>query len=206
MSRDPDEFPRLGVIGSGEGTNFEALAHAVQSGELEANIALVISDVADAGILTKALSRGIRAEFVDPGPFKTKMSDEAQQRMADLLVTAGADFVICAGFMRRLKEPVLRAFAGRILNIHPSLLPEFPGRDAVARALAAGVRETGCTVHLVTDEIDSGEILVQEKVPVLPGDTHAALLARVHAAEHRLYPKAIADYVRRMTSSPGAGV
>jgi phosphoribosylglycinamide formyltransferase-1 len=200
--RSPHGRVRLGILGSGEGTNFEALAAAVERGELAAELALVISDVTDAGILTKAGARGVPARFIDPGPFKTKMSDEAQVELAARLMEAGVEYVICAGFMRRLKEPVLRAFPRRILNIHPSLLPSFPGRDAVALALAAGATETGCTVHLVNEEIDSGDILAQEKVPIMPGDTHATLLARVHAAEHRLYPRAIAEYVKALKPHP----
>ncbi len=190
--------PRLGVIGSGAGSNMGALAAAMERGEVHAEIVLVISDVADAGILTKARAQSIAAHFVDPGPFKNRLSDEAQEKMAALLKEARVDFVICAGFMRRLKEPVLLAFPQRILNVHPSLLPQFPGRDAVGQALAAGVPETGCTVHLVNEEIDSGDILAQAKVPVLPDDTHAALTQRVNAAEHVLYPKAVAEYFREM--------
>jgi phosphoribosylglycinamide formyltransferase-1 len=100
--------------------------------------------------------------------------------------------------MRRLKEPVLQAFPGRILNIHPSLLPQFRGRDAIGQALAAGVAETGCTVHIVTADVDDGEILAQDKVPVLPGDDHASLLARVHEAEHRLYPATVQEFLARV--------
>ena len=187
---------RLGVLGSGAGSNYAALAEAVERGELAAEFVIVISDVADAGLLKKAEARGVPAVFVDPGPWQTKMSDSAQEEMARRLVEAGAEFVVCAGFMRRLKEPVLKAYPARILNIHPSLLPQFPGRDAIGQALAAGVAETGCTVHLVNEEIDSGDILAQEKVPVLPGDTHTTLVARVNAAEHRLYPRAIAAFVK----------
>lgn len=188
---------RLGVIGSGQGSNFEALAAAIDHGELDAEVSLVLSDVEDSGILKKARDRGIPAHFVDPGPFRTKLSDDAQERLAELFLAARVDFVICAGFMRRLKAPVLQAYSNRILNVHPSLLPQFPGRDAVSQALAAGVAESGCTVHLVNEEIDSGEIIGQARVPVLPDDSHATLLARINAAEHLLYPKMIAAYVRR---------
>lgn len=187
---------RLGVLGSGAGTNYTALAVAIDRGELEAEIVIVISDVADAPILTKSRERETPAVFIDPGPWKTKMSDTAQVEMARRLVEAGVEFVICAGFMRRLKDPVLHAFPNRILNIHPSLLPQFPGRDAVGQALAAGATETGCTVHLVNEEIDSGDILAQQRVAVRPGDTYALLLDRVNAAEHRLYPRTIAAYLK----------
>jgi phosphoribosylglycinamide formyltransferase-1 len=126
------------------------------------------------------------------------MDEAAQERLAEMLTAARVDLVICAGFMRRLKKPVLRAFPGRILNIHPSLLPQFAGRDAIGMALAAGVNETGCTVHLVNEEIDSGDVLAQARVPVLPGDTHATLLARVHAAEHAVYARVIGEYAREV--------
>ncbi|HEX2747027.1 MAG TPA: phosphoribosylglycinamide formyltransferase [Verrucomicrobiales bacterium] len=193
---------RLGVLGSGAGSNYDALAKAVERGELDAEFVIVISDVADAGLLSKARARNTPAIFVDPGLFQTKLSDAAQEEMGRHLVEAGAEYVVCAGFMRRLKEPVLNAFPGRILNIHPSLLPQFPGRDAISQALAAGVTETGCTVHLVNEEIDAGDILAQEKVAVLPEDTRETLLAKVNAAEHRLYPGAIAAYVKSRTIQP----
>jgi phosphoribosylglycinamide formyltransferase-1 len=187
-------IPRLGIIGSGEGTNFAALAGAIARGELAAEIVVVISDMERSGILEKARAAGVAAHFLDPGPWKTKMDDAAQVRMAELLVEARVDLVICAGFMRRLKEPVLSAFPRRILNIHPSLLPAFAGRDAIGMALAAGVKETGCTVHLVNEEIDAGDVLGQARVPVLEGDTRESLLARVNAAEHGLYARAIGQY------------
>ncbi len=193
-------IPRLGIIGSGAGTNFAALARAVADGTLPAEIVTVISDVASSGVLDKARALGLPAHFLDPGPWRTKLDDAAQVRLAGMLRDAGADLVICAGFMRRLKEPVLRAFPRRILNIHPSLLPQFAGRDAVGMALEAGVTGTGCTVHLVDEGIDSGEVLGQARVPVLPDDTHASLLRRIHEAEHALYPQAIRDYWRRLTA------
>jgi phosphoribosylglycinamide formyltransferase-1 len=190
---------RLGVLGSGAGTNFTALAEAIQRGELEAEIAVVISDVVNAPLLEKARERKIPAVFIDPGPFQTKFGDPAQAELVRCLIGAQVDCVICAGFMRRLKDPVLKAFPNRILNVHPSLLPQFAGRDGIGQALTAGVAETGCTVHLVNEEIDAGDILAQEKVPILPGDTHATLLARVHAAEHRLYPRTIGAYLRKLS-------
>lgn len=191
---------RLGILGSGEGTNFSAIAGAITNGRLNAEIVLVVSDNPGAGILHRARALGVAALFVDPGPYKTMLGDAAQQELADRFLEAGVDCVICAGFMRRLKEPVLRAFPQRILNVHPSLLPQFAGRDAVGDALAAGVAETGCTVHLVDENIDAGEIIAQRKVPVLPGDTRESLLKRVHAAEHEIYPDAIAAWCRAATA------
>ena len=193
--------PRLGIIGSGEGTNFSAIAAAIARGELAATIAIVISDVPGSGILTKARALGLPAHFLDPGPWKTRLDDSAQQQLANELLAARTDLVICAGFMRRLKEPVLRVFPRRIVNVHPSLLPQFAGCDAIGMALDAGVSETGCTVHLVNEDIDSGEVLAQSRVPVLPGDTRATLLARVHEAEHALYPRAIGEYALRYSSA-----
>ena len=132
--------PRLGVIGSGAGSNMGALAAAMERGEVHAEIVLVISDVADAGILTKARSQNIAAHFVDPGPYKNRLSDEAQEKMAALLKEARVDFVICAGFMRRLKEPVLLAFPQRILNVHHCCL-SFPGGMRSVRRWRPGFRK-----------------------------------------------------------------
>jgi phosphoribosylglycinamide formyltransferase-1 len=195
------EIPRLGIIGSGEGTNFAAVARAVAAGTLRAEIVTVISEVQNSGILTKARALGLPAHYLDPGPWKTKLDDAAQVLLAEMLQEACVDLVICAGFMRRLKEPVLRAFPARILNIHPSLLPQFAGRDAIGMALEAGVSETGCTVHLVDEGIDSGDVLAQARVTVLPGDTPASLLARVHEAEHALYPQTIGIYWARLSGT-----
>jgi phosphoribosylglycinamide formyltransferase 1 len=181
-------LPRLAVLGSGAGSNFVAVADAIAAGTLRAEIALVVSDVATAGILKHATDRGLPQVFLDPGPYQNRLGDEAQLELGRLLHEVRADAVICAGFMRRLKAPVLTEWAGRIINIHPSLLPQFPGRDAIPQALAAGVSVTGCTVHLVTEEIDAGEILAQSEVPILPGDTKETLTPRINAAERALYP------------------
>lgn len=191
--------PRLGILGSGEGTNFAALAGSIARGELRAEIAIVISDAEGSGILKKARALGLPTQFLHPGEGRTRLDDSAQQQLADVLREARVDLVICAGFMRRLKEPVLRAFPRRILNIHPSLLPQFAGRDAISMALDAGVSETGCTVHLVDEGIDSGEVLAQSRVPILPGDTRESLLARINQAEHALYPGAIQGYWQRLS-------
>ncbi|MGI8601409.1 MAG: phosphoribosylglycinamide formyltransferase [Verrucomicrobiales bacterium] len=191
---------RLGVLGSGRGSNFEAILKAIADGILDAEVALVISDVESARILEIARAAGIPAVFVDPGPFSTKLADAAQLEISDRLRDAGVDLVALAGFMRRLKEPVLSTFAGRILNIHPSLLPAFPGRDAWQQALNSGVAETGTTVHLVTADIDAGPILGQEKVPISAGDTVESLRQKVSQAEHRLYPRVIAAYGARLCS------
>ena len=179
---------KLGVLGSGKGSNFRAIADAIARGELAAEVRVVIADVASAGILELARARGLRAEFVEPGRFKTKLEPEAEQRVVELLQSSGVEWVVLAGYMRMLKPPLLAAFPRRIINIHPSLLPAFPGLEAWRQALAAGVRETGCTVHYVDAGMDTGEVLAQRAVPVLPGDTPETLHARIQVAEHALYP------------------
>jgi phosphoribosylglycinamide formyltransferase-1 len=183
---------RLGVLGSGKGSNFRAIADTISRGELNAEVRLVLSDVESAGILEHARARGIPAEYVAPGRFRTKLEPEAEQRVIDLLQSAQVELVVLAGFMRMVKEPLLEAFPGRIINIHPSFLPQFPGLDAWAQAIAAGALVTGCTVHYVDREMDRGDIIAQREVPVLPGDTPESLHARIQVAEHELYPAVIA--------------
>lgn len=187
---------RIGVLGSGKGSNFRAIAEAIGRGELNAEVRVVISDVAAAGILELARSRGLRAEFVEPGRFKTKLEPEAERRVVELLQSAGVEWVVLAGYMRMIKPPLLEAFPQRIVNIHPSLLPAFPGLEAWRQALAAGVPETGCTVHYVDAGMDTGEIIAQRAVPVLPGDTAETLHARIQVAEHALYPEVLARLAR----------
>ena len=183
---------KLGVLGSGKGSNFRAIAEAIARGELQAEVRIVISDVASAGILELARTRGLRAEFVEPGFFKTKLEPEAELRVVELLQSAGVEWVVLTGYMRMIKPPLLAAFPRRIINIHPSLLPAFPGLAAWRQALAAGVGETGCTVHYVDAGMDTGEIIAQRAVPVLPGDTAETLHARIQVAEHALYPAVLA--------------
>ena len=183
---------RLGILGSGKGSNFRAIADAIAAGRLAAETRIVISDVESAGILELARARGLRAEFVAPGRFKTKLEPEAEARVVELLRGAEVELVVLAGYMRMIKPPLLEAFPHRIINIHPSLLPAFPGLEAWAQALAAGVPETGCTVHYVDAGMDTGEIIAQRKVPALPGDTAATLHARIQVQEHELYPEVIA--------------
>jgi len=184
---------RIGVLGSGKGSNFRAIADAIAAGELAAEVGIVLSDVADAGILTLAKERGFPTEFVSPGRFKTKLEPEAEERVVTLLRAAKVELVVLAGYMRMIKAPLLEAFPNRIINIHPSLLPQFPGLAAWAQALAAGVSETGCTVHFVDSGMDTGPIIAQSRVPVLPGDTAETVHARIQVAEHALYPAVIRD-------------
>jgi len=188
--------PCFGVLGSGKGSNFRALSEAWREGTLGCSPVIVLSDVADAGILSLARQFSLPAHCVSPGPLRTKMSPEAEEKVVSLLKEAKADFVILAGFMRVIKEPLLRAFPGRILNIHPSLLPAFRGLEAWRQALEARVPETGCTVHLVDAGVDTGKILGQSRVPVLPGDTAESLHARIQVAEHELYPRIVREFAK----------
>ncbi|SRR5581483_3390279 len=183
---------KLGVLGSGKGSNFRAIQDAIEAGELNAEVRIVISDVESAGILDLARLRGLRAEFVPPGKFRTKMEPEAEQRVVALLKSENVDYVVLAGFMRMIKTPLLNAFPSRIINIHPSLLPNFPGIEAWKQALASGATVTGCTVHYVDSGMDTGEILAQREVPILPDDTAETLHSRIQVAEHTLYPEVIA--------------
>jgi phosphoribosylglycinamide formyltransferase-1 len=187
---------RLGVLGSGKGSNFGAIADAIATGALHAEARIVISDVADAGILELARAHGVRAEFVTPGKFKTKLEPESEQRIVELLHAGEVEWVVLAGWMRMIKAPLLAAFPRRIVNIHPSLLPRFPGLVAWTQALAAGECETGCTVHYVDAGMDTGEILAQARVPILDGDTPETLHARIQIEEHRLYPEVLARFAR----------
>lgn len=181
----------LGVLGSGSGSNMQAILDAIDAGTLDARIAIVLADRADALILERARLRGIPTGLIDCGGFRTRFPDEAQHETAVRLQAAGVELVCLAGFLRLAKRPLLDAFQGRILNIHPALLPAFPGLESWKQALDAGVAETGCTVHVVDEGMDTGPIILQERVPVLPGDTPQSLHARIQLAEHRLYPAAI---------------
>jgi phosphoribosylglycinamide formyltransferase 1 len=183
---------RLGVLGSGKGSNMMAIADACAHGRLPAQVVLVLADLPDAGILARARERRIPAEYLPPGPFRTKLDDAAEQAFLKALLVQRVDLVALAGFMRILKPGFLRAFPQRVVNIHPALLPSFPGLEAWKQALDHGVKVTGCTVHLVDEGIDTGPILVQRPVPVLDDDTPATLHARIQEQEREAYPEAIA--------------
>lgn len=187
---------RIAVLGSGKGSNFVALADAIDAGRLPAQVVLVGSDVEGAGILDHAVRRGIPARFLPPGSFRTKLDEAAEAAYIGSLREVGADLVVLAGFMRILKGEFLRAFEGRVVNIHPSLLPSFPGLAAWKQALDYGVKVTGCTVHLVDQGVDTGAIIGQRAVPVLDGDTADSLHARIQDAERELYPAVVAAMAR----------
>jgi phosphoribosylglycinamide formyltransferase-1 len=187
---------RIGVLGSGKGSNFVAIADACRADTVPAEVVLVLSDVAEAGILERARERGIPARFVPPGKFRTKLDEEAERAYIEALRGAEVDLVALAGFMRVLKDGFLDAFAGSIINIHPSLLPSFPGLEAWKQALAHGVKVTGCTVHFVDAGVDAGPIIGQQTVPVLDDDTPETLHQRIQVAEHVLYPQCVAALAR----------
>jgi phosphoribosylglycinamide formyltransferase-1 len=184
----------LGILGSGKGTNCRAILERIRSGVLPAEARVVISDVLDAPILDIAREFSIPNAYLPPGRFRTRLEPQAEMELVRMLRDAGAELVILAGFMRVLKSPMLKAFPHRILNIHPALLPKFPGLEAWKQALAAGEKVTGCTVHYVDEEIDHGDIIAQREVPILPNDTPETLHARIQIAEHELYPAAIAEF------------
>jgi phosphoribosylglycinamide formyltransferase 1 len=193
------ETIKLGVLGSGSGSNMQAIMDAIDAGDLNAEIALVLSDFPDAYILERARNAGLRAEVIDCGGFKTKFPDESQAAVACLLKEAGVDIVCLAGFMRLVKQPLLDVFPDRILNIHPSLLPAYPGLMAWKQAVDDGATESGCTVHHVDAGMDTGPIILQAKVPVLESDTAASLHERIQVQEHSLYPRAIAKVSQELS-------
>ena len=193
--------PGVAILISGRGSNMAALIAAAATPDYPARIALVISNRAAAPGLALAAAAGIDTLALPNRDFPDRA---AQERAIDAALRARGIALVClAGYMRLLTPFLVGAWAGRMLNIHPSLLPALPGLDTHARALAAGAAEHGCTVHLVTEEMDAGPTLAQAKVPVLPGDDEATLAARVLAAEHRLYPAALAAYVTKL-ALPGA--
>jgi phosphoribosylglycinamide formyltransferase-1 len=186
---------KLGVLGSGKGSNFRAVVERINDGKLDAEVRIVVSDVPDAGILSYARDYQIPALYIHPGKFRTKLEEEVEQDIVRLLQEANVELVVLAGFMRVVKQPLLEAFPRAIINIHPSLLPDFPGLEAWKQALAAGVSFTGCTVHYVEAGVDTGQIIDQRKVPILPGDTPELLHARIQEAEHELLPTVIQNLV-----------
>ncbi len=181
----------LGVLGSGKGSNCRAILDQIRAGHLNADVRIVISDVSDAGILEIAREFAVPDVFLPPGRFRTKLEPEVEQRLVRLLREAGVELVVLAGFMRILKSITLDAFPRRIINLHPSLLPKFPGREAWTQALVAGEKMTGCTVHFVDAGVDSGEIIAQREVPILPNDSPASLHERIQRAERELFPAVI---------------
>jgi phosphoribosylglycinamide formyltransferase 1 len=189
----------IGILGSGKGSNCRAILESIRDGKLAAEARLVVSDRAESGMLEIAREFGIPNAYLPPGSFRTKLTVESEQTLAQMLRNAGVEIVVLAGFMRILKGPVLAAFPRRILNIHPSLLPRFAGLEAWKQALDAGEKFTGCTVHYVDAGVDSGDIIAQRQVPILPNDTPESLHARIQIAERELYPEVISRFCREFS-------
>ncbi len=191
---------RLGILGSGSGSNMQAILDAIKAGTLEAEIVLVLSDISDAYILERAAQAGLPTGLIDCRGLTSKFPEEAQEETTEALRQSNVELVCLAGFMRLLRAPLLDAFAGRIINIHPSLLPSYPGLNAWTQALEAGAGESGCTVHYVDAGMDTGQVIAQAAVPVMADDTPEALHARIQVEEHRIYPEAIAKVAASLRS------
>ena len=188
----------IAILGSGNGSNCQAIIDAINDGKLNANVSCIISDVKDARILTRAQHNQIPSYFIDCLPFRTVLKDDAEKNLISILKEHEPDIIVLAGFMRIIKSKFLSLYPNKIINIHPSLLPKFPGLNAGKKALDAGVSETGCTVHYVDDGIDTGKIILQKKVPISKDDTIESLMEKIHKAEHltliKALQKIIADY------------
>ena len=195
---------RIGVLVSGRGSNLQALLDACAAGRIDGQIVAVVSDHADAYGLERARQAGVEAIFLDPAAYETRNAYNAA--LAETLKVREVDLVCLAGYMRLVKRPMLQAFAGRIMNIHPSLLPSFKGLDAQRQALDYGVKVTGCTVHFVTEGMDEGPVILQAAVPVLEGDTVDALSQRILREEHRIYPEAVQLFAQGRLSCDGRRV
>src|SRR5438477_10953908 len=191
----------LGILGSGKGSNCRAILESIRSGTLAAEARVVISDVLDAPILEIAREFNVPNAYLPPGQFRTRLEPNVEMELVRMLRDAAVELVVLAGFMRILKSPMLEAFPRRIVNIHPSLLPKFPGLEAWRQALEAGEKITGCTVHYVDEQIDHGQIIGQREVPILPNDTPETLHARIQIAERELYPAVIAAFARKYQAS-----
>ncbi len=192
---------RIAVLASGQGTNLEAILEAAERGEINGQVVLAISDRADAPALGRAEKRKVKALYLDPKKFATR--NDYDQALEEAIRAEEADLVVLAGYMRLLTANFIRAFNGRIMNIHPSLLPAFPGLDGVEQALAYGVKVSGCTVHFIDEGLDSGPVILQEAVPVIQNDSAATLHQRIHASEYRLYPTAINLFCQDMLKIEG---
>lgn len=182
----------IGVLISGSGTNLQAIIDAIAAKKLDANIAVVLSNKADAYGLARAQNHGIRTEVLDHKAFASR--EAYDQAVVDLLRGRSVELVVLAGFMRLLSPVFIKAYSNRIMNIHPALLPSFPGLHVQKKALDHGVRFTGCTVHFVNEDCDEGPIIIQAAVPVFPDESEEQLAARILKQEHRIYPRAIQLY------------
>jgi len=192
---------RIGILGSGRGSNCRAILQSIREGKLNAKATVVISDVLDAPILEIAREFGVANAYLPPGHFRTRLEPKVEAQLVKMLQDAEVELVVLAGFMRVLKEQMLAAFPRRIVNIHPSLLPKFPGLEAWKQALAANEKWTGVTVHYVDEKIDHGDIIAQRRVPVMSDDSPESLHARIQEVEHVLYPEALERVFRKLRGS-----
>ncbi len=200
---DPILMPRklrLAILGSGKGSNCQAILEAIASGNLDAEAVIVLTDNPQAGILRLAAKHGIPTGTIETGKFRTRLEEDTERQLASDLQALQIDLVVLAGYMRMVKAPLLDAFPRKIINIHPSLLPAYPGLRAWQQALEAGEDKAGCTVHYVDAGMDTGEIIDHAEVPILDGDTAESLHARIQVAEHRLYPQVIKKLASAHTS------
>jgi len=192
---------KIGILGSGRGSNCRAILQSIRDGKLNAKATVVISDVLDAPILEIAREFGVANAYLPPGHFRTRLEPKVEAQLVKMLQDAEVELVVLAGFMRVLKEQMLAAFPRRIVNIHPSLLPKFPGLEAWKQALAANEKWTGVTVHYVDEKIDHGDIIAQRRIPVICDDTPESLHARIQEVEHVLYPEALERVFRKLRGS-----
>ncbi len=192
---------KIGILGSGRGSNCRAILQSIRDGKLNAKATVVISDVLDAPILEIAREFGVANAYLPPGHFRTRLEPKVEAQLVKMLQDAEVELVVLAGFMRVLKEQMLAAFPRRIVNIHPSLLPKFPGLEAWKQALAANEKWTGVTVHYVDEKIDHGDIIAQRRVPVMSDDSPESLHARIQEVEHVLYPEALERVFRKLRGS-----
>jgi phosphoribosylglycinamide formyltransferase-1 len=197
---------RVAVLGSGKGSNCQSIFDAIDAQQLNARVVCVASDVEDAFILQRAAEHKIPAQFISALPFKTKLDGKAEEAYIAYMRSHGAQVVALAGFMRIIKPGLLAAFPRAVINIHPSLLPAFPGLEAWKQALDYGVKVTGCTVHFVDAGMDTGPVIVQKSVPVLDDDTPQTLHARIQVQEHIAYPEALSVIAARAIRIDGRKV
>lgn len=184
---------RVVILGSGTGSNAKAILHAQREGALgSAHVVQIIADQPKAGILAHGKTFSVPAQYLDPAPFKTKLEGAGEDLYVETIKAAEPDLIVLAGFMRVIKPRFINEFAGKIINLHPSLLPSFPGLDGIGQAWRRGVKLSGCTVHYVTAEVDGGPIIDQEGVRIEPEDTLQTFESKIHAAEHLLLPRVIA--------------
>lgn len=191
----PNALPAFAVFASGTGSNLQRFIEETQAGTFPAMLALVVSDRPGCHALERARAAGIPTFAFTPADYAAK-ADYERAILAELRARAVA-WIVLAGYMRLIGPTLLEPYRDHILNVHPSLLPQFPGKDAIGQALRAGARETGVTIHLVDEGIDTGPALARERVPILPGDTADTLAARMHAVEHRLYPEVVRGVIAR---------